>query len=211
MICGFSFLSLQKKPHISKSNSKFTRFYMAWISAPDIVLPLRTHISWQCNKPETKLKEEVTAYHLSTIFSRHKYKHLVINIKLTAIYKDEIQYFHKSFNTLIQYKDTGIILIISLWKSYLLIKSLFMEKAWFNSLDHIWLTVIIMGGFPGGSAVKNLPDNVRDAGSIPGSERSLGEGNGNPLQPSCLENPLDREAWQAMVHRVARSRTFLSN
>ena len=68
-----------------------------------------------------------------------------------------------------------------------------------------------MGDFPGGSVVKNLPDNVRDAGSIPGLERSLGEGNGNPLQNSCLENPLDREAWQATVHRVAKSRTFLSN
>lgn len=117
MICIFSFLSLQKKPHISKSNSKFARFYMAWISAPDIVRPLCTHISWQCNKPATVLKEEVIAYQLSTIFSRHKYKHLVINIKLTAIYKDEIQYSHKSFNALIQYKDIGIILIISLWKT----------------------------------------------------------------------------------------------
>lgn len=63
---------------------------MAWIRAHNIVLPLRTHISQQCNKPATVLKEEVIAYQLSTIFSRHKYKHLVINTKLTAIYKDEI-------------------------------------------------------------------------------------------------------------------------
>ena len=49
-----------------------------------------------------------------------------------------------------------------------------------------------MGGFPGGSVVKNLPANARDAGLIPGLERSLGEGNGNPLQHSCLENPMDR-------------------
>ena len=55
--------------------------------------------------------------------------------------------------------------------------------------------------------VKNLPANAGDArevGSIPGSGRSPGEGNGNPLQYSCLENPMDRGAWQATVHRVAR-------
>ena len=54
--------------------------------------------------------------------------------------------------------------------------------------------------------VKNLPANVgdaRDAGLIPGSGRSLGEENGNPLQSFCLENLMDRGAWQPTVHRVA--------
>ena len=59
-------------------------------------------------------------------------------------------------------------------------------------------------GFPGGSVVKNLPANAGDVGSIPGSGRSPGEGNGNPLQYSCLENPMDRGAWQATVHGVAK-------
>ena len=54
-------------------------------------------------------------------------------------------------------------------------------------------------GFPGGSLVKNPPANAGDAGSIPGSGRSPGGGNGNPLQYSCLENPMDR-AWRATVH-----------
>ena len=61
-------------------------------------------------------------------------------------------------------------------------------------------------------AVKNPPANagkVRNLGSIPGSERSPGRGNGNPLQYSCLENPMDRGAWRAMVHRVAESWTCL--
>ena len=49
--------------------------------------------------------------------------------------------------------------------------------------------------------------NAGDPGSIPGSGRSLGEGNGNPLQYSCLENPLDRGAWWATVHGVANSDT----
>ena len=57
-------------------------------------------------------------------------------------------------------------------------------------------------GFPGGSVVKNPPVNVGDAGSIPASGRSPGEGNDNPLQYSCLENPMDRGAWQTTVHRV---------
>ena len=56
--------------------------------------------------------------------------------------------------------------------------------------------------------VKNLPANagdMRDAGSIPGSGRSTGEGNGNPLQYSCLGNPMDRGAGWAIVHRVTKS------
>ena len=58
--------------------------------------------------------------------------------------------------------------------------------------------------------VKNPPANagdVRDAGSIPGSGRTPGKGHGNPLQYSCLENPVDRRAWRAMVHRVPKSWT----
>ena len=53
--------------------------------------------------------------------------------------------------------------------------------------------------------------NVGDPGSIPGSGRSPGEGNGNPLQYSCLENPMDRGAWRTTVHGVSKSRTQLSN
>ena len=58
--------------------------------------------------------------------------------------------------------------------------------------------------------VKNLTANAgdgRDVGSIPGSGRSPGGGQGNPLQYPCLENPMDREAWQATVHRMAQSQT----
>ena len=55
--------------------------------------------------------------------------------------------------------------------------------------------------------VKNLPANVGEAGLIPGSGRSLREGNGNLFQYSCLENSMDRGAWRAIVHGVAKSRT----
>ena len=65
-------------------------------------------------------------------------------------------------------------------------------------------------GFPSSAVVKNLPakaGDAGDAGSIPGSERSPGVGNGSPLQYSCLGNPMDREAWQATVHEAAKSQT----
>ena len=64
-------------------------------------------------------------------------------------------------------------------------------------------------GFPGGSEGKASAHNTGDLGSIPGSGRSPGEGNGNPLQYSCLGNPMDREAWWATVHGVAKSQAWL--
>ena len=59
--------------------------------------------------------------------------------------------------------------------------------------------------------VKRLAYNVGDLGSIPGLGRSSGEGNGNPLQYSCLENPMDGGAWWATVHGVGKSRTRLND
>ena len=58
--------------------------------------------------------------------------------------------------------------------------------------------------------VKNMPANagdIRDVGSVPGLGRSPGRGHGNPLQYSCLKNPMDRRAWQAIVHEVTKSQT----
>ena len=71
-------------------------------------------------------------------------------------------------------------------------------------------------GFPGGNGnvVMSLPayaEDLRDAGSTPGLRRSPGKGHSNPLQYSCLENPLDRGAWQAAVHGVTKSWTWLSD
>ena len=63
-----------------------------------------------------------------------------------------------------------------------------------------------MPHFPGDSAKKNPPVNVGHTGSIPGSGRSPGGRNGNPLQYSCLENPMDRGTWQATVHGVSQAR-----
>ena len=65
-------------------------------------------------------------------------------------------------------------------------------------------------GFRGGSGGKESTCNVGDLGSVPGLQRS-GEGHGNPLQYSCLENPMDRRAWWAAARGVAQSRTRLSD
>ena len=73
--------------------------------------------------------------------------------------------------------------------------------------EHEAITVLGMNAnnrTSGGSVVKNPPANARDTGSIPGSGRYPGEVNGNPLQYSCLGNPMDREAWRSTVDRVTK-------
>ena len=62
-------------------------------------------------------------------------------------------------------------------------------------------------GFPDGSVIKNLPASAGDRGSVPGSGRSPGEGNGNPLQYSCLGNPVNRGIWRDTVHGITKSQT----
>ena len=66
-------------------------------------------------------------------------------------------------------------------------------------------------GFPRGSVVKNPPANAREASLIPELGRCPGEGNGIPLQYSCLGNPMGRRTWRATVHGVAKSQTWLNN
>ena len=76
------------------------------------------------------------------------------------------------------------------------------------SIDlNICIYVYINIGFPSDSVGKETTCNAGDSGSISGCERSPGEGNGNPLKYSCLENPMDRGAWQATVHGVSKSQT----
>ena len=73
------------------------------------------------------------------------------------------------------------------------------------------MNLITDRGFPGGSDGKASAYNAGDLGLIPGLGRSSGEGNGNPLQYSCLENSMDQGAWWATVRGVAKSLTRLSN
>ena len=73
------------------------------------------------------------------------------------------------------------------------------------------LPTLVFTGFPGGSDGKESACKAGDLGSIPRLGRSHGRGHGNPLQYSCLENPVDRGAWRVTVHGVAKSQTWLSN
>ena len=84
------------------------------------------------------------------------------------------------------------------------------QSSFFSNLTPIWLFYPSKGGFPCGSDGKESACNAGDLGSIPGLGRSLGAGNGNPFQYSCLGNPTDRGDWQATVHGVTKSRTWLS-
>ena len=70
--------------------------------------------------------------------------------------------------------------------------------------------MVVLICFSDGSVVKNLSANAGDMDLIPGLGRSPGEGNGNQLQYSCLAQPMDRGAWWAIVHRMAKSKTRLS-
>ena len=92
----------------------------------------------------------------------------------------------------------GIVFISSWQFARKTLQSLFLIN---SHLSRIQAT---SGGLPGGSVVKNPLGNAGDMGSIFGSGRSPGEGNGNTLQYSCLGNPMDTGAWQATVHRVAK-------
>ena len=76
---------------------------------------------------------------------------------------------------------------------------------------YLWSTTGYILGFPGGSDGKESTCNAGLQGSVPGLGRAPGEGNGNPLQYSSLENPMDRGAWQAIVYGVAESQTWLSD
>ena len=90
----------------------------------------------------------------------------------------------------------------------------FVKVWWMNRVTFVQDVYLILNkfmDFPRGSDGKVSAYNAGDLGSIPGWGRSPGEGNGNPLQDSCLENPMDGGAWWATVHGVAKSRTRLSD
>jgi len=100
------------------------------------------------------------------------------------------------------------------WRDFKLQKPLSSPGAVPRKNTCIFIDKVLLMGFPGGTVVKNPPAKVEDAGDaslIPKSGRSPGGGNGNPLQYSCLGNPMERGDWRATVHGVAKShsRKFL--
>ena len=99
--------------------------------------------------------------------------------------------------------DKLIILSFTLLKSSLPWEAV-LATAKTRSLCDVQMLPLTDDGFTSGSVVNNLPANAGDMGSIPGLGRSPGEGNGKLLQYSCLENPMDRGDWQAIVHGVTK-------
>ena len=81
----------------------------------------------------------------------------------------------------------------------------------YSEIEKSICTHIYIWSFPGGAVVKNLPANAGDVGLIPGSGRSPGEGYGNPLQYSSLENSMDRGDWRTTIHGISKSRIQLSD
>ena len=104
--------------------------------------------------------------------------------------------FHFSFVKLL-HCGYGICLNIYIFK--------FMKLLCVFSLYVLYFHTRVMRGFPGSSSGKESACDEGDPSSVPGSSRTPGEGNGNPLQDSCLENPKDRRAWGALVHGAAES------
>ena len=103
-------------------------------------------------------------------------------------------------------------ILLSIFKSIFIkatgLKFLFFSVA---PLSDFGNNVMVLSGFPGGSDSEESVCNAADSGSISGSGRSSGKGNGNPLQYFCLENSMDKGAWRATVCGVTKSQTWLSN
>ena len=88
------------------------------------------------------------------------------------------------------------------------LKSIGKAKVFFGDSKESFASLLFSASrIPGGSDGKVSAYNAGDLGSIPGLERSPGEGNSNPFQYSCLENPMDSGTWQATIHRVAKTQT----
>ena len=124
-------------------------------------------------------------------------------------------YRHTSFYCISLCRYCLLFFFFTDWKSVaallwadLLVSFFLAVFAHFVYLCHI--LVILKWGFPGGSDSKESACNGGDSGSVPGLGRFPGEGNGNSLQYSCLENSTDRGAWQTIVHGVAKSQTWLN-
>ena len=132
----------------------------------------------------------------------------------------ELMYFWLSLKTVFSVLIMDSVCLSPSWNNYEDIAGLVLWIITFlnpiitsSSFSPVYSFYLFIYDFPGGTVVKNPPANardVRDLGSTPESGRCPGGGNGNPLQYSCLGNPVDRGAWWATAHSVAKSGTWLS-
>ena len=147
-------------------------------------------VLWRYNSQATKF-----------IFQSVQILSILVFSQNFAISTTNFRAFSSSQNSILISSHFSFSPILSLWQTLI-----FLSIVDENSLSY---QVKKKKGFPGGSEVKASACNVGDLGLIPGSGRSPGEGNGNPFQYSCLENPMDGGAWWATVHGVTKSRTQL--
>ena len=122
-----------------------------------------------------------------------------------TVYFIKVSFLFFFFPLLLGRKLITLKFIVSSVKIFLLVSCTLWLNFFFVGSHYFIFAFHCLGvGFPGGSVVKNLPANAGDGGLIPGSGRSLREGNGNPLQYSYRGKPMDRGAWWATVHGVAK-------
>ena len=135
----------------------------------------------------------------ATLYLHERGAHWILKSegKLFLKMQSQVQ-FNKQFNHIMYFH-----------KAHLFIPGFQHQKRERGKKKHICSIFFLI--FPGGSNIKVSAYNSGDPGLVPGLGRSSGDGNGNPLQYSCLENPMDRGAQQATIHGVAKSQTQLSN
>ena len=149
----------------------------------------------------------------NTLSQLHTILILLINIFLTNLF----QYFYININNNIhdsplqKMRPVSYIILYIIYPSFLFSLQNFDEIIILFQILLICIVTMYNNGLPKWCSGKESTCQAGDTGLIPESGRSSGEGNGKPLQYSCLENPMDGGAWQATVHGVAKSQTRLSD
>ena len=146
-------------------------------------------------QPPTPLRDGVSDLHAYHLLSIHSQSHLFKPLRLSYVPGKKKSPQSSRWET-----NTYITMKLLQGK----IKPTWDRRVWGGSGGGILDLLLRKGDFPGGLVVKNLPANAGDLGLIPGWGRCPGEGNVNPLQYSCLGNPMDRGAWQTTIHGVSK-------
>ena len=217
---------------VKRVNSSFLHHFALFRPSMDGMMP--THIDEEnllypvyllkCSLPQETLSQTSTECVLLAIwasFSSAELTHKIKRHREATWLKFKLQVCISSLTSTHPYPITMFplhTLSMNNWLCFWGDLSTFEQNSFRRAVTNHWLTPILLSLYsPKGFPTILSPDgkesvwNAGDPGLIPGLGRSPGEGNGNPLQYSCLENPMDREAWQAIVHEVAKSRTRLSS
>ena len=170
------------------------------------IIEFKLNVSYYpCQSKLTSISSHKNTLLSPKTFGHFSTSHLFALFQYTANSQDEAISSHSSW-----YSRTFLPMFTMLDKFYWWSRY-FQNSGRSNLFLYLLLLVNTPKGFPCGSEGKESACNAEDPGSIPGSGRSLGEGNGNPLQYSCLENPMNRGTWCARVHGLRKGQTRLSD